>query len=114
MLVDDSSSIRSILKSALVAEFDVLEAEDGVDALKKLDSSTPDLFLLDVNMPNMDGLTLLKEIKKQGKFASTPVIMLTTETKEERREEGKAAGASGWIIKPCDPEKLLGAIKKMI
>ena len=111
MLVDDSTSIRSILKSSLVAEYEVLEAENGQDALNKAAGKSIDLFLLDVNMPVMDGITLVGELRKDAK---SPILMLTTETKDERKQQGKDAGANGWIIKPCDPEKLLGAIKKLI
>ncbi len=114
MLVDDSTSIRSILKSSLVAEYEVLEAENGQDALNKAAGKSIDLFLLDVNMPVMDGITLVGELRKDAKFAKTPILMLTTETKDERKQQGKDAGANGWIIKPCDPDKLLGAIKKLI
>ena len=114
-LVDDSSIIRSMLKTSLISEYEVLEAENGEDAINKL-KGTPviDLFLLDVNMPIMDGLTLLKEIRKLPAYTSTPVIMLTTETKEERREEAKKNGATGWIVKPSETEKLLSTLKKII
>ncbi len=114
LLVDDSSTIRTMLKSSLIGEYEVLEAEHGEDALKKMAGQMIDLFLLDVNMPVMDGLTLVKEIRKQAQFAKTPILMLTTETKEERKSEGKAAGANGWIIKPCEPDQLLGVIKKLV
>lgn len=114
LLVDDSTSIRSILKSSLIGDYEVIEAENGRDALDKLKEVAVDLFLLDVNMPVMDGITLVGELRKIDKFSKTPIIMLTTETKEERKQQGKEAGANGWIIKPCEPDKLLGAIKKMI
>lgn len=114
MLVDDSNSIRNILKASLIAQYEVYEGCDGQDALNKIKTLDIDLFLLDVNMPVMDGITLVKEIRKIDKYKSTPIIMLTTETKEERRSEGKIAGANGWITKPCEPEKLLNALAKMI
>lgn len=114
LLVDDSTTIRTMLKSSLIGEFEIIEAENGKDALDKLSAQTIDLFLLDVNMPVMDGLTLLKEIRKIGAYLKTPVLMLTTETKEERKNEGKEAGATGWIIKPCEPDQLLGVIRKLI
>ena len=114
MLVDDSTSIRNILKNALVGEYNVVEAENGVKALEKLNSQQADLFILDVNMPEMDGITLLGEIRKLPSFASTPILMLTTETKEELKQKGRELGASGWIVKPCEPDRLLGAIKKLI
>ena len=114
-LVDDSTSIRNIVKGSLVREYRVIEAEHGQDALDQITAGTSaDLFLLDVNMPVMDGLTLLGKIKAQPQFRSTPVLMLTTETKPERRQEAKAMGASGWILKPCDPEQLLAALKTFL
>jgi two-component system chemotaxis response regulator CheY len=114
-LVDDSLSIRNIVKGSLVREYNVVEAEHGQDALDKIaGGATADLFLLDVNMPVMDGLALLGKIKAQPKFAKTPVLMLTTETKPERRQEAKTLGASGWILKPCDPDQLLAALKTFL
>ena len=114
LLVDDSTSIRNIVKGSLVREYMVLEADNGQAALDLLAKGiTIDLFLLDVNMPVMDGLTLLKQIKTDPRFAKTPVLMLTTETKQERRQEAKALGAAGWILKPCDPETLLVALKSL-
>lgn len=114
MIVDDSTSIRNLLKNSLVGTYAVVEAENGKDALAKIPGQTVDFFLLDVNMPEMDGLTLLGEIRKLEAYKSTPILMLTTETKEELRSQGKELGASGWIVKPCEPDKLLGAIQKLI
>jgi two-component system chemotaxis response regulator CheY len=114
MVVDDSNSVRNILKAALITEYEIAEAVNGMDALNRLQVQDIDLFLLDVNMPEMDGLTLLKEIRKIGKYKQTPVIMLTTETKDELRSEGKIAGANGWITKPCEPDKLLKALRKIL
>lgn len=111
LLVDDSTSIRNIIKGTLVREFQVVEAADGQDAKTQLEGgAAADLILLDVNMPVMDGLTLLGVLKGDPKWKNIPVLMLTTETKSERRQEAKALGASGWILKPCDPEQLLDAI----
>jgi two-component system chemotaxis response regulator CheY len=114
MLVDDSTAIRNILKNALIGEYSVVEAENGKVALGKTGAQTVDLFLLDVNMPEMDGLTLLGEIRKLAGHQATPILMLTTETKDELRQKGRELGASGWIVKPCEPDKLLSAIKKLI
>lgn len=114
MLVDDSKSIRNILKNALIGSFSVTEAEHGKDALSKLSEGPVDLFLLDVNMPEMDGISLLEELRKLPEHKATPILMLTTETKDELRQKGKELGASGWIVKPCEPEKLLAAIQKLI
>ncbi len=114
MLVDDSTSIRNLLKNSLIGTYAVLEAEHGKDALAKLDGAKVDLFLLDVNMPEMDGIELLEEIKKLSAYKDTPVLMLTTETKEELRTKGRELGASGWIVKPCETDKLLAAIQKVL
>ncbi len=114
MLVDDSTSIRNLLKNSLIGTYSVLEAEHGKDALAKLDGAKVDLFLLDVNMPEMDGIELLEEIKKLSAYKDTPVLMLTTETKEELRTKGRELGASGWIVKPCETDKLLAAIQKVL
>ncbi len=114
MLVDDSTAIRNILKNALIGEYSVVEAENGKVALGKTGGQPVDLFLLDVNMPEMDGLTLLGEIRKLTGHKATPILMLTTETKDELRQRGRELGASGWIVKPCEPDKLLSAIKKLI
>ena len=115
MVVDDSTTIRNIIKNALVADFDVCEADDGVKALQTLSvCGLVSLFLLDVNMPNMDGLTLLPNIRKLADYKTTPILMLTTETKEEFRSKAKACGANGWIVKPCEPEKLLAAVKRIL
>lgn len=114
MLVDDSTSIRNILKNALVGSYSVVEAENGKIALDKAKDTSVDLFLLDVNMPVMDGISLLGELRKLPSHASTPILMLTTETKEELRTKGKELGASGWVVKPCEPEKLLSAIQKLV
>lgn len=114
MLVDDSKSIRNILKNTLIGQYEVLEAEHGKDALSKLSGKNVDLFLFDVNMPEMDGITLLEEVRKLPEYAKTPILMLTTETKDELRQKGRELGASGWIVKPCEPDKLLAAIQKLV
>ncbi|MCI1208196.1 MAG: response regulator [Treponema sp.] len=115
MVVDDSATIRNIIKNGLVSEFEVCEAEDGAKALQAIpESGTISLFLLDVNMPNMDGLTLLKHIRELDNYKKTPILMLTTETKEEFRSTAKNAGANGWIVKPCEPDKLLEAVKRIL
>lgn len=114
MLVDDSTAIRNILKNALIGEYAVVEADNGKVALDRLSEQSIDLFLLDVNMPVMGGLELLAEIRKLSGHASTPILMLTTETKDELRQRGRELGASGWIVKPCEPDKLLGAIRKLL
>jgi two-component system chemotaxis response regulator CheY len=114
MLVDDSTAIRNILKNALIGEYAVVEAENGAVALDRIGAQSVDLFLFDVNMPVMDGLSLLSEVRKRPSYRSTPILMLTTETKDELRQKGRELGASGWIVKPCESDKLLSAIKKLL
>jgi len=114
MVVDDSTSIRNVLKASLVKDYTVLEAEDGLKGLELSKTSNVDAFLLDVNMPQMDGITMLGELKKIERYKSTLTLMLTTETKDELRTKAKQLGASGWVIKPCDPEKLLEILKQLL
>jgi two-component system, chemotaxis family, chemotaxis protein CheY len=115
MLVDDSGTIRNIIRSGLTSSYEVCEAEDGVKALESLKTcGQVSLFLLDVNMPNMDGLTLLEELRKLGEYKTTPVLMLTTETKDEFRAKAKSLGATGWIVKPCEPDRLLSTIQHIL
>lgn len=114
MLVDDSNSIRNLIKNALVGEYRVVEAENGEDALAKLRDGAIDFFLFDVNMPKMDGITLLGEVRKVPGYATTPILMLTTETKDELRQKGRELGASGWIVKPFETDKLISAMRKLL
>jgi two-component system chemotaxis response regulator CheY len=114
LLVDDSTAIRNILKTALYGDYEILEACDGKEALEVLNKESIDFCLFDVNMPRMDGITLVRELRKIPKYEKTPVVMLTTESKDEKKQEGKKAGANGWVVKPCDPEKLLNLIKKLV
>ncbi|MBN2656242.1 MAG: response regulator [Spirochaetales bacterium] len=112
--VDDSPTARASIEYTLSkAGFQVVLAEDGVKALEKI-PSTPqiDVFLFDVNMPNMDGITLIKEVRKLGDHKFTPILFLTTESQESKKMEGKAAGASGWVVKPFDPEQLIAVISR--
>jgi two-component system, chemotaxis family, chemotaxis protein CheY len=116
MTVDDSVSIRQMVSFTLKREgYDVVEAVDGVDALKKLNGDNPvHMMITDLNMPNMDGIELIKNVRANAKYKFMPVIMLTTESQEERKQAGKAAGATGWIVKPFQPEQILGVIKKVL
>ena len=114
LLVDDSTIIRNIVKTALVGDYHMLEAENGQVGLDEANKQNIDLFLLDVNMPVMDGITLVKELRKIAKYSKTPIIMLTTESRDNKKSEGKEAGATGWIIKPVEPEKLVKVISKVI
>jgi two-component system, chemotaxis family, chemotaxis protein CheY len=115
LLVDDSTTIRNIIRNGLTSVFDVSEAEDGAKALDLLPScGVVSLFLLDVNMPVMDGLTLLEKLRQMPEYKTTPVLMLTTETKEEFRTRAKSLGATGWVVKPCEPDKLLSTIQNIL
>lgn len=114
MIVDDSASMRQVVGIALKgAGYAVLEGRDGVDALAKLTGQKVNLIISDVNMPNMDGISFLKAVKQLAAYRFTPIIMLTTESAEEKKREGQAAGAKAWVVKPFKPEQLLGAVQKL-
>lgn len=116
LIVDDSSSLRTVVKLALVrAGYEVHEAGDGVEGLTKLDSvSKVNLIVSDVNMPNMDGIAFVSRVKQHPRHKFTPVIMLTTEGQDAKKEQGRAAGAKAWIVKPFNPPQLLDAVSKLI
>jgi two-component system chemotaxis response regulator CheY len=115
LIVDDSVSMRQMVGYTLrEGGFDVIEAEHGQDALDKLRGASVDLIITDLNMPVMDGITLIENVRKQPAMKSKPILMLTTEGLAAKKEQGKAAGATGWIIKPFDPEKLLQTIAKVL
>ena len=115
MIIDDSASIRLVVSIALKkAGYDVLEAEDGEDALNKLTGQKIHLIVCDVNMPNMDGISFLKAVKQNQSYKFTPIIMLTTESQEEKKQEGRAAGAKAWVVKPFKPDRMIAAIEKLI
>jgi two-component system chemotaxis response regulator CheY len=115
LVVDDSETVRQVLQLTLAnAGFDVVEAEDGVEALEKLSGAQVDMLITDLNMPNMDGLELIKKVREEGSHRFTPIVMLTTESSEEKKLAGREAGASGWIVKPFKPEQLLKVIKMVL
>ncbi len=115
MTVDDSSSIRQMVNFTLnEAGYEVIEAEDGVDALKKLSGKAINLLITDLNMPNMDGISLIKRVRGDTDNKFIPILMLTTESQTEKKMEGKAAGASGWIVKPFKQDQLLAVVKKVL
>lgn len=115
LAVDDSKSMRQMVAMTLKsAGFDVVEAEDGVDALKQASSNQFDLVLTDINMPNMNGIELTAKLRGMGNYSMTPIICLTTESSDDMKGKGKAAGATGWIVKPFSPEKLLATINRVI
>ncbi len=112
LIVDDSTMLRDMLNYALNegGYNDVTEGVDGVDGLEKAKANSFDLIITDVNMPNMDGLTLIAELRKLPQYASKPILVLTTERSDEMKAKGKAAGATGWIVKPFVPDQLLKAV----
>jgi two-component system chemotaxis response regulator CheY len=115
LVVDDSWSVRQLVSLTLQSGgYDVIEAIDGDDALTKLGGQEIHLIICDVNMPNMDGISFVKEVKKSDNYKFTPVIMLTTESQEKKKQEGQAAGAKAWIVKPFRPDQLLSAVSKLI
>jgi len=114
MIVDDSASMRQVVGTALKgAGYEVLEGRDGRDALAKLTGQKVHLIISDVNMPNMDGISFVKAVKQMPSYRFTPVIMLTTESDEARKLQGQAAGAKAWVVKPFQPERLIGAVQKL-
>lgn len=114
LIVDDSASLRQVVAMTLKgAGYEVVEACDGVDALGKLKGQKINLVISDVNMPNMDGISFVKEMKKLPEFKFTPVIMLTTEGQEEKKQQGQAAGAKAWVVKPFQPAQMLAAVSKL-
>lgn len=114
LTVDDSKSIRQMVSFTLQqAGYQVVEAEDGKDALTKLGPQVK-LVLSDLNMPNLDGIGLIKEIRANPSYKFLPVIMLTTESQDDKKQAGRAAGATGWIVKPFNPDQLLAVVKKVL
>jgi two-component system chemotaxis response regulator CheY len=115
MIVDDSASLRQVVGLTLKdAGYDVVEGADGLDALSKLTGQKVHLIISDVNMPNMNGIEFVKAVKQLPSYRFTPIIMLTTESQEERKREGQAAGAKAWLVKPFKPQLLLGAVQKLV
>ncbi len=116
LIVDDSSSLRTVVKIALTrAGYDVIEASDGRDGLAQLDKAGKvHLIVSDVNMPNMDGITFVTHVKAHPRHRFTPVVMLTTEGQDDKKAQGRAAGAKAWIVKPFNPPQLLDAVSKLI
>lgn len=115
LAVDDSASMRQMVSFTLQgAGYEVVEASDGQDALNKAKLGQVDLVLSDVNMPVMDGIALIKNLRSLPSYKFTPILMLTTESAADKKSEGKAAGATGWIVKPFNPDQLLNTIKKVL
>ncbi len=115
LTADDSASVRQMVSFTIKnAGYEVVEAVDGKDALSKLNGSPIHMVVTDLNMPNLDGIGLLKGIRANPAYKFIPVILLTTESQESKKLEGKAAGATGWIVKPFKPEQLIAVIKKVL
>ena len=115
LAVDDSTSIRQMVAFTLKgAGYEVIEATDGQEGLEKAKSKTVNLILTDQNMPRMDGLTLVKTLRGLPQYKTVPILMLTTESGDAMKAQGKAAGATGWLVKPFDPNKLLEVVAKVI
>ena len=115
LAVDDSGSLRQMLVFTLkAAGYQVVEAVDGRDGLDKAKQKQFDLVLTDQNMPNMDGLTLIRSLRALPSYAKVPILMLTTESSDEMKSKGRTAGATGWLVKPFDPQRLIEVVKKVI
>jgi len=115
LAVDDSNSMRQMVSFTLKqAGYEVMEAADGVEALELAKNNVFGLVISDVNMPRMDGITLIKQLRSMASYKFTPLLMLTTEAGPEKKREGKEAGATGWIVKPFNPDQLLATIKRVL
>ena len=115
MIVDDSASLRQVVSIALKGEgYEVIESEDGEAGLSQMNGQKIHLIICDVNMPNMDGITMVTKMKEIPEYKYTPIIMLTTESGPEMKERGKAVGVKAWMVKPFKPEQMLDAVSKLI
>jgi two-component system chemotaxis response regulator CheY len=115
MTADDSASVRQMVTFTLKQNgYDVIEAVDGQDALQKLSGTKVDMLITDLNMPNLDGIGLIRGARALPACKFIPIVMLTTESQDSKKQEGKAAGATGWIVKPFKPEQLMAVVKKVL
>jgi two-component system, chemotaxis family, chemotaxis protein CheY len=115
MTADDSASVRQMVAFTLKQNgYEVVEAVDGQDALTKLGSKKVDMLLTDLNMPKLDGIGLIKGVRANAMNKFIPIVMLTTESQDSKKSEGKSAGATGWIVKPFKPEQLIAVVKKLL
>ena len=115
LAVDDSASMRQMVSFTLKsAGYNVVEAVDGQDALEKANARDFDLVLTDQNMPRLDGIGLTKKLREHPKFKATPILILTTESSDEMKQAGRGAGATGWLVKPFDPAKLIDVIRRVV
>jgi two-component system, chemotaxis family, chemotaxis protein CheY len=115
LAIDDSASIRQMVSFTLKSSgYEVVEAVDGQDGLDKAKAATFSLILTDQNMPRMDGLALIKSLRTLPQYKTVPILMLTTESSDTMKQQGRAAGATGWLVKPFDPQKLIEVVRKVI
>ena len=115
LTVDDSPSMRALLRNALAGEgYAVTAAEDGVDALERIDGAEPDLVITDINMPRMDGFGLIEAVRGHARWGNLPILVLSTEFSDEKKQRARSAGATGWIVKPFDPPKLAAAVRRVL
>lgn len=115
LAVDDSASLRQMVSFTLKSEgHQVVEAADGEEGLRSAKTQKFDLVITDVNMPRMDGISLIRELRALSNYKSVPLLMLTTESGDDKKQEGKQAGATGWIVKPFNPEKLLSVVQRVL
>ncbi|MFN3857374.1 MAG: response regulator [Caulobacter sp.] len=114
LTVDDSRTMRDMLRLALTgAGYRVIEAVDGVDGLSVLESEQPDVIITDINMPNLDGFGFIEAVRSDGSARGTPILVLTTESDPDKKARAREAGATGWIVKPFNPDKLVQAIRRV-
>jgi two-component system, chemotaxis family, chemotaxis protein CheY len=115
LTVDDSASMRQMISFTLKgAGYEVIEAVDGRDAIEKMEIYPVQMLITDINMPNLDGIELVRKVRMHAVYRFIPIILLTTESQDTKRQEGKAAGATGWIVKPFKPDQLLNVVRKVI
>ncbi len=115
LTVDDTATMRQMISFTLGSVgYEVMQASDGQEALKIAATRKFDLVIADVNMPNMDGIALVKSLRGLPEYKFTPILMLTTESQDAKRQEGKSAGATGWIVKPFNPEQLINIVRKVL
>ncbi len=115
LIVEDSMMVRMTVKRTLISvDFEVVEAKDGAEGLAKAQADSYDLILTDLNMPNMDGLTMIKNIRQLPGYAETPIVMLTTESGEDKKSIGHGSGVSAWLVKPFEPDHLIEVVGSML
>jgi len=115
LVVDDSAVVRQVQEAVLTkAGYEVVSANGGKEAVAKLEIATFNLILTDLNMPDMDGVSLIKAVRGSNKHRLTPIVMITTESKDSKKQEGRSAGATAWVVKPFTPDQLLSVVKRIV